>query len=258
MKNKTKLLVLFFLLISLFPLSTQAQEEALEEDLSPTPIEEQEETSQTEEEIKEIREAVKKKVQEKIQQITSSTTLNQKRAWYGIIEKVEEGKIQTKFQEKERTILLDSATTIIDLKRQEITSSDLKEGQQILSMGVVEQENTLEGKRLVLTSTPTDWSKTKVIYATISDISTESKVLVLTPLKNKNEQYEVKLDAKTNSDTDFSDFENGQILIAILTQSENGKLTYAARRLKTIKAAPTPIPEQETESENTQEETDQE
>jgi len=229
MKTNIFILTLLFLTFSFSPFLSLAQEEE-PVDPEPTLISEQ-----TEEEIKEIREAVKKKVQEKIQQITSSVGLNEKRSWYGTIESIEEQELKIKSREDLiRTIRFSSNTDIINLKRQNITFEELKEGQQILAMGIIEEENTLEGRRVLVVPSITDWSQTKAVYAKISDISTDSEVLVLTPLQNKDEQYEVKMDSKTKSNTEFADFESGQKIIAILTQSENGKLTYTARRLKIL------------------------
>jgi multidrug efflux pump subunit AcrB len=233
-KEKLYILFLFLGISCSLPLISLAQE------LSPEPTS----TDQTDQEIQEIRDAVKKKVQEKIDQITTSAGLNEKRAWYGVVQSVEEGEIKIKSrQDKTRTLRFDQDTSFIDLKRQDIDSSVLKPDQQILAMGIVLQEDILETKRLLLIPTPTDWSQTKVVYAKISDISTTSEVLVLTPLQNKNEQYEVKISPQTKSETSFADFETGQKIVAVLTQSENGKLTYTARHLKIIEDSPTPTPE---------------
>jgi len=228
-KTNTAFLILFFLVFSFFPLLSLAQEED-QIDSEITPVSEQ-----TEEEIKEIRDAVKKKVQEKIDQITSSVGLNEKRSWHGTVESIKDQEIEIKsVKDQIKTIRFSSDTDIVGLKRQTIAFEDLKEGQQILAMGIVEEETVLEGRRVLLIPSPTDWSQTKIAYAKISDISADSEILVLTPLQNKNEQYEVKIDNQTKSNTEFADFENGQKIIAVLTQSKNGKLTYTARRLKIL------------------------
>ena len=186
-------------------------------------------------EIREIRDAVKKKVQEKIKKITQSIVSGKKQSWYGEIVKIDQSNIyiQSPNQEEERHINISDDTAIIDLKRKTITKEKLKEKLKIIAMGYTDDQKGLDCKRLVITTPPTKWQKTKVVFAKVSDISSESKTIVFIPLQDKEKQYQAIFGKNTNSNTEFNDIEVGQNAVVILTSQEGSK-SYIIHKIKII------------------------
>lgn len=200
------------------------------------------ETTPSGEKIEQIRQEIQKKVEEKLNNV-----LNQikKRAWIGTIEEKSATAIKLLTLKEVRTVNLAEDVKIINLKRKEISVDDLEKGQRIVAMGFVQTDGTMEGKRLVLLPSYKE-RKTKVIFGTITDKSSEEKIISIT---GSEEKYEVIISDKTGlrerknskiSNITYEAVKVNQKVIAIITPTESNGSTYQAKTILVLTALPKP------------------
>ena len=198
-------------------------------------------------EIKKIREAVQQKVTEKLNEIT--TPKDQKRGWYGTIDKIEDNKINISYQENSRIVTFDPETTFINEKKQKTDFSKIKAGQNIIAMGQISADGSLEAVR-VLVVTPGFINKRIITIGKIADISKSSPIFVVIPTNNKNIQYQVKTDNSTqviNKSATKLEVKNlvaGQRIVTILKQDPKNLKSYTAQKIIVLDATSenTPTP----------------
>ena len=193
--------------------------------------------------IQKIRDAVKLKVQEKLKTITKDSSSvdpsTEKRAIIGTIIQIDKNNITIDYQNQTRTISFNTETTIINSKQVKVKSNALKVGQDILSMGYI-INNILEAKRIIFIDLKTVDTQDQIIVGKIVDISKSSPVLVLIPSKNKNSQYQIKTDSKTeivsklNQKFDINKLISGQKVIAIVHPDPKAVKTYIATKIINI------------------------
>lgn len=202
---------------------------------------------------KEVLDMVEKKVQDMLEQSgtgTSTTPTNIPKAIVGTITQVNDSKITITNQKNENTtISITNETVFIDTKKNKIKSENLKSGQVILAMGYYDQYNNFETKRLIVTSTEAITNKNEIIFGQIADISQTSNVLVLIPIKNKNTQYQIKTDSKTEFvdqngiSLTIDKIKSGQKVIVIIQPDSKTSNTFDASKIITLSssaASPTP------------------
>jgi len=205
------------------------------------------------EDIQKIRQAVQQKVQEKIKEITSPA--NVKKAYIGKVIEVGVDSFTIDYQNGTRQLLVDTDTVYIDSKRNKSSFDKVKIGQDILAMGYTDENNSLLTKRLVFIDLKTiSEKKNIIIVATLVDVSKSSPIVVAVPFANKDTQYQLKIDTKTEivskdglkikSDS----LSAGHKVIAIfpISPSSNSK-TYSLTKLIDFDyASPSPTPKNQT------------
>jgi len=151
---------------------------------------------QNSQDIDSIRQAVKEKVKEKIDQIISKP--DQKLGWVGQISQIESGKISIDCLYKQtRQILVDEDTTIINSKRQTVESDQLKIDQIVLAMGYIDVEGNLLAKRILITNKPLENLKNTIVLATVTDISQTTTVMTL--VTKERQVFQVRTDKTTKN-----------------------------------------------------------
>lgn len=214
--------------------------------LSPTPT-----ATPATSDIQKIREVVQQKVQEKLKQITTQTIT--KKGWIGSIIQLDPNQITIEFENNTRTLKIDTDTVYVDTNRNKTKFDNLKIGQGILALGTYNSEtNTFQAARIVFTDLKTINSQKIITIGKIVDISKTSSIFSLIPSKNKNTQFQIKTDTKTevyNSENDkiaVKDLKSGHKIIVILTPDPKISKTYYALKILdldyTLPTSPTPTP----------------
>lgn len=229
MKKIIQLTIFLFIIFSLnFGLAVLAQQPTSEPQTPSTP------SAQTEknQDIEKIRQAVKDKVKEKIDQIVNKS--NQKTGWVGQITNIADNQISlTSLNQDARIVLIDQEdTSIINSKRQQIDSDQLKKDQIILAMGYTNTEGQLLAKRILITNKPLESLKNTIVLATVTDISQTTSTMTL--VTNSRQVYQVK----TNKNT--KDVLKNQKIIAVLKQDGESTNNWQIIDFKIFSSQTTP------------------
>jgi len=222
-KHKPILLILIFFIlttlllgpIGIFPL--QAQD-------GPTPTE-------IDGKIQGIRDTVKEKVKEQINEIKKNT----RKAFVGTVNKVIDQSFNLDTKSGPQVIKTDDETEIVDENRKKIGLEDIKLEDNLIVMGYLNEDDILEAKRVVLTPEPEE-DKREIAAGIVTDLSKESLLITLKN-ENKVKTYTILVNNKTNikqkendqiNEGEFKEITEGDFLIAIGTPEEdNGKIITA-------------------------------
>jgi hypothetical protein len=142
-------------------------------------------------EIQKIRQVIQEKVREKLQQI-SQKEVDLKRAITATITKIENNTLFFDTHSLIKNATVDNTTVYIGLKQNKIKYSDLKIGQEVLIIGLLDENQQFTAKRLILTPQKNFQNPHQIIFGRVVDISTSSPVLVVIPYSDKNNQYQIK------------------------------------------------------------------
>jgi len=193
-------------------------------------------SSTLEEEIKKVREAVQQKVQEKLKEI-SSPEVNKKKGIIGKITKIDG--LSLVLEDNllvNRKLIVSSDTIVIDKNRNKSKLENLKTGNEILAMGYTTEDGSLDVKRIVIVDSLTIVDPLNVAIGKIVDISRTLPIFVLIPTSDKDIQYQIKTDTKTEmidslkNKISFSDLKNGQRTILVFKpENKTSKSFYAVK-----------------------------
>jgi hypothetical protein len=199
--------------------------------------------------IQKIREVVQQKVKEKLAEITSTST--GKKGFIGTIQNIDGNNITIDRNGQQFQLQVDIDTVFIDSKRNKTDLSKIAVDQAVLAMGFLNESQVLETKRLIVVLSE-DLQETKhIIVGKIVDISQASSVFVLIPNQNKDDQYQIKTDSKTNlikndkTTISQNQLENGQTVIVIFSPTQTNSKTYYAHQIIKLESpdlSPTPEP----------------
>ena len=123
-------------------------------------------------------------------------------------------------------------------------------------MGYFNESQILETKRLIIVSTKSTEDRKHTAIGKIVDISSSSPIFVLIPSSNKDTQYQIKTDQKTDivlkdkTKLKIDDLQNGQKVIVIFSPTQENSKTYYAHKIIQLSSTPTqntPTPEPEAE-----------
>lgn len=204
---------------------------------SPTP-----EISPTAEEVSDdkvqgIREAVKEKVREKLEEVQKG----QKRAFVGEIKKISNSTLILTALQGEKQVTVSEETTIIDKDRKEIELDALEVGDYLIAMGYLEETDLLNAIRIVVTTKP-KVSTREVAFGEVTDISAEEKILTVKNQK-KGTIYTVEATGTTKitkkiegkvQEAKFADINEGDRLVAIGKATENEETIISAKIIHVI------------------------
>lgn len=193
------------------------------------------------EKIKDIREAVKEKVQEKIDTVQRG----QKRAFVGKVDEIANSTLIMTDREGKKQAKVDEEAKIISEARKEIKLEDLEVGSWVIAMGYLEETDLLNTLRIVAVEEPKPITR-EVAFGKVTDISEED---VLT-IKNKRREltYTIATNSKTkitqraNGKTEEVEFTSIQLddrVVAVGTPSENEEKIITAKIIYVIPASPT-------------------
>jgi len=191
---------------------------------------------------------VQQKVKEKLNLINTPST--QPKAFIGNITQIDQTQITTTFQNKAQTISIGESTVYIDIKKLKTKFTNLKVGQTILSMGYLNESNGLDAKRIVIIDPKSTENTNQIVTGQIVDISKSSPIIVIIPLKDKNNQYQIKTDSKTEI-TNLSgkkvtsdSLSSGKKVVVIIQPDPKIAKTFYATKIISLESAtsvsPTP------------------
>jgi hypothetical protein len=137
-----------------------------------------------------IRDAVQKKVQESLANIKQAVA---RKAFVGnISSKTETDFVITNLKNQTRTVTVTGETVIKLLNGKEGTIADLKNNDFVLSIGDVDSQNKMAGKRILVLKQP-DPDNREVMFATVTKASTSS----ITVENSTKESWTIKLSSST-------------------------------------------------------------
>jgi len=195
-------------------------------DLTPTP------SDSEDNDIEKIRQVVKDKVMEKIDQIVNKP--NQKIGWLGTIISIDSNNIELEnLQKISQKIIVEDEVTIINTKKQTVDLEDLKVDQIIIAMGYLDIEGNLLAKRILITNISLDTLKNTIISATVTDISQTTNIITLVTKDRK--VFQVKSDKNT------AKIEKNQKIMAVIKPEKKDSNTWLVLDYKDI-SPPTPTP----------------
>lgn len=200
------------------------------------------------EDIQKIRQAIQEKVKEKLSEIGQPTVFKK-----GIIGQISRLNIPSSLEitlnGETTSTLLDPEIVYINAKKSKSNLTTLKVGDQVLALGVYDPiTQQLTAKRLISFNYEKDLPPLpQTIYGTITDMSqtANSVFLSLTPLNDKNQQYQIVTDTTTKyldsvlKSQSSVKFEVGQKIIAITSKSEKSQTSWKAIKI-VLKTTPTP------------------
>jgi hypothetical protein len=187
-------------------------------------------------EIQKIREVVQQKVKEKLQQITTVDN-SIPRSAIGTITQINNKEITISYKNSNQLISVTDETIFIDAKKNKISLDKLKSGQDILALGYINDGNNLEAKRIVIIDLKTIENINQVVTGKIVDLSKTSPIFTLIPSKNKNTQFQIEIDDKTeiidsnNKKYTQKNLISGQKVIVIIKPDPKIQKTYYASKI---------------------------
>lgn len=154
-------------------------------------------------------EDVKNIVKQLVKGTSSETISSQPKSFFGTITQIEETQITIDIQGQSKTLYIDDETTFVNSKKKQGKVSDFKVGQTVIAMGYFNQDQSLDCRRLVYTDSKDIENNNQIVTGQIVDVSQSqtSPIFVLIPIQNKNSQYQIKTDSKT----EFTDFRNEKL-----------------------------------------------
>jgi hypothetical protein len=221
--KKTKFLIPLFLSVFFGWLASglMAQENSSDSQITPT-----------------VNPEVKEKVEERIEKVLKANT-QKKRAFNGEILSIDDS-LSVDTRHGERTVKITSETDIVGPKKEALELEDLSEGDYVITMGYLEDEDTLEARRIAVSQKPTP-KEIDIALGEVTDSSSDGENILTIKRANTETIYEVEVTAKTvitkKSDGEmakakFSDVEIGDRVIALGKMDADNNFT--ATRLHVI------------------------
>lgn len=182
---------------------------------------------------------IQEKVREKLQEISQGET-DPKKAIIAAITKIEGGSLFFNTQSLIKEATVDENTVYIGLKQNKIKFSDLKVSQEVLVIGLLDQDGKLLVKRLILTPQKSFQNLKVIIFGQVVDISTSSPVLVVIPYSDKNSQYQIKYTnnttvlTKTGKKITTESIKKGQKIAVVATPDSLSRQSLISEKIVTL------------------------
>lgn len=131
---------------------------------------------------------------------SESTISKQPKSFFGTITQVDADQIKITLKDQNsKTLSITQNTTFVNSRKQKGKISDFKSGQTIIAMGYLKEDQSLDCRRIVYTESKAIENINQIVTGQIVDVSQSqnSPIFVLIPSKNKNSQYQIKTDSKT-------------------------------------------------------------
>jgi hypothetical protein len=184
-------------------------------------------------------EDVRKKVQEAVQKKLNETAApaSKKKGIIGTIIQIDDKQIVINSKNITTTLSISTDTVFIDSKQNKTKIAKVKVGQEILVIGILNENKILEAKRIVFIDLKSLENKYQTIVGKIVDISKSSPVFVLVPVNNKDTQYQIETDSKTeiidknNKKLNLNNLTSGQTIIAVIKPDEKIAKTFYVTKI---------------------------
>lgn len=211
--------------------------------------------SSTNEKVEDVKDILKQIVKGTSTE-SEAITDNKPKSFFGSITEINDNQIVISIKNQNKVFHLNDETAFVNSKRQKSKIADFKVGQTILAMGYLQQDQSIDCKRIVATDQKTVENTNQIVTGQIVDVSQSqtSPIFVLIPIQNKNSQYQIKTDAKTeiidlknNKLTSAKTIVNGKKIIAIIQPDAKLAQTFYVSKIisldiDTISPTPTSKP----------------
>jgi hypothetical protein len=196
--------------------------------ISPTASPSAQPTTTEDEKVKEIRDAIKEKVNEIKEKI-------EKRAYVGTINQITDSTFSVdNFRGKQR-VRLTEETTIVGLNKKEIKPKELALEDKVIAMGTLGDNEILEAKRVLVVPKPKSPSaKRLVFFGQITKVDSKSSILTLVDPKNTENTLTIKIEQATGlyapnrkTNPKFKDLAEGQKVAVVYPEPAEGKTAIA-------------------------------
>lgn len=199
-------------------------------------------------------------ITDKLKEIVKGTSTeqetinNQPKSFFGNITQITDDSMVINFNNQNQTLKINDETTFINSKRQKSKAADFKVGETILSMGYLNSDKSLDCRRIVATETKSIENNNQIITGQIVDVSqSQDSIFAFTPFQNKDIQYQIKIDSKTEiNDTNQKKIKSSdtivkgkKIIIVMHPDTENSQTFYATKIIQLENSEPvesTPTP----------------
>ncbi|MCW1948968.1 MAG: hypothetical protein KIH89_000760 [Candidatus Shapirobacteria bacterium] len=202
--------------------------------------------------VEDVKDILKQIVKETSGDNNSKEVSKEPKSFFGTITQTETDQIKiTLKNQNNKTLYITQDTTFVNSKKQKGKISDFKSGQTIIAMGYLKDDQSLDCRRIVYTESKAIENINQIITGQIVDISQSqnSPIFVLIPNKNKNSQYQIKTDAKTEivdlkntKSTTAKTIITGKKIIAIIQPDAKLTNTFYATKIINLTAETTSNP----------------
>lgn len=187
-------------------------------------------TTSEDENVKEIRDAIK----EQVDQIKTNI---EKKAFVGVISQITDSTLTLdNFRGKQR-VRITETTTIIASNKKEVKIGDLALDDKVIAMGTVGDDEILEAKRVIVVLLPKiPVAKRIVAFGRIFSIDTKNSQITLSLIKEDNAIASIikidnntyfSLQAEPKALPKFKDLKEGQKVLVVYLEPAIGKATLA-------------------------------
>lgn len=179
--------------------------------------------------VKEIRDAIKEKVNEIKEKI-------EKRAYVGIISQITDSTITLDNFRGKRRVRITETTSIIGTAKKEIKAKDLSLEDKVIALGIMGDNEILEAKRIIVVPKPkTVPAKRVVIFGSITTVDSKNSTITVTPTKNQDQTIELKFEKETilvsqadpKANLKLKDLKESQKVIVVHLEVAPGKIAVA-------------------------------
>ena len=150
--------------------------------------------------VEDVKDILKQIVKETSVSNSETTVSKQPKSFFGTITQVDTDQLKITLKDQSsKALSITPDTTFVNSKKQKGKISDFKSGQTIIAMGYLKEDQSLDCRRIVYTESKAIENINQIITGQIVDVSQSqnSPIFVLIPSKNKNSQYQIKTDSKT-------------------------------------------------------------
>jgi len=191
--------------------------------------------------VEDVKDILKQIVKETSTSNPVTETSKQPKSFFGTITQADDNQIKITLKDQSnKTLSITQNTTFVNSKKQKGKITDFKSGQTIIAMGYLQEDQSLECRRIVYTESKAIENINQIITGQIVDVSQSqnSPIFVLIPNKNKNSQYQIKTDSKTeiidtknNKTTSAKTITTSKKIIAIIQPDTKLVNTFYATKI---------------------------
>ena len=176
---------------------------------------------------------------------------DQPKSFFGTITQIDDESVVINCDNQNKDLQLNEDITMVNTKRQKANIDDFKVGDTILAMGYLNSDSSLDCRRIVATDSKSVENNNQIVTGQIVDVSqSQSSIFAFTPFQNKDIQYQIKIDSKTEiTDTDQKSLKssntivNGKKIIIIMhPDTDNSQTFYATKIISLENNSPSPTP----------------
>jgi hypothetical protein len=194
-------------------------------------------------------------ITDKLKEIVKSTSTeqepisNQPKSFFGTITQINDNLMVIISDNQNKILQLSDETICINSNRQKIKASEFKVGQTILAMGYFNQDNSLDCRRIIATDSKSVENNNQIITGQIVDVpQSQTSIFAFTPFQNKDIQYQIKVDSKTEIiDTNQKKLKSSEtiikgkkIIIVMHPDTKNSQTFYATSIISLESEPPSP------------------